>query len=199
MLLAGFESYELDLRLWDTRNIILVATAGAIPGAIAAGLAALLGYAWPAVLLAAAVFLSSSIMLVFSLVTHFGLPYRSGRSSQDGSRVSRVGQHCARLRTFAECRPTRTISAADPRRSRRLLRGRSPYVPSGDCGLCFWTDRARGGVRFRAATSLCARRNADLPCRQERQRGPGPVGNVMGSNIANLLFIGGLSSTIRPM
>jgi Kef-type K+ transport system membrane component KefB len=73
MLLAGFESYELDLRLWDKTNIVLVVAAGAIPAAIGAALAALFDYAWPAVLLAAAVFLSSSIMLVFSLVKHFEL------------------------------------------------------------------------------------------------------------------------------
>lgn len=72
MLLAGFEAGELDLRP-DRENAIVFVTNGILPAVVGALLGLYFGYSWRGSLLTAAVFLSSSILLVYSFSRHFSL------------------------------------------------------------------------------------------------------------------------------
>lgn len=73
MLLAGFEARGLDLRLIDRKNTIIFACNGLLPALVGGGLGWYLGYSWHGALLTAAIFMSSSVVLVFSFVRHFNL------------------------------------------------------------------------------------------------------------------------------
>jgi Kef-type K+ transport system membrane component KefB len=73
MLLAGFEAHELNLRLFDRDNAIVFALNGILPALVGGGLGVFFGYSWQGSLLTAAMFMSSSILLVFSFVRHFHL------------------------------------------------------------------------------------------------------------------------------
>ncbi len=73
MLLDGFESSELDVWLFDRNNAIIFGLNGLLPGAVGAGVGFLLGYSWAGIALTAAIFVSSSVPLVFSFVRHFNL------------------------------------------------------------------------------------------------------------------------------
>ncbi len=72
MLLSGFEAHELELRL-DRENLLVFLLNGALPAVVGATLGFYFGYSWRGALLTAAVFLSSSILLVFSFARHFDL------------------------------------------------------------------------------------------------------------------------------
>ena len=67
MLLAGIEAGGLDLRPFERANLMPYLGGGVLPAVMGAGLAVAFGLGWNAALLTASVFMSSSILLVFSL------------------------------------------------------------------------------------------------------------------------------------
>lgn len=73
MLLAGFSAHELDVRLLERSSILIFVLNGVVPGAAGAALGWYFGYEWRGSLLTGTIFMSSSILLVFSFVRHFGL------------------------------------------------------------------------------------------------------------------------------
>jgi Kef-type K+ transport system membrane component KefB len=73
MLLAGFESQNLELRLFDRDNALVFATNGLVPAAVGAGVGWYFDGTWEGSMLTASIFLSSSILLVFTYVRHFRL------------------------------------------------------------------------------------------------------------------------------
>ncbi len=68
MLLAGIEAGALDLRPFERGNLYLFLGGGVLPALMGAGLALAVGLGWTGALLTASVFVSSSILLVFSFV-----------------------------------------------------------------------------------------------------------------------------------
>jgi CPA2 family monovalent cation:H+ antiporter-2 len=73
MLLAGIEAGGLDLRPFERANLLPYLGGGVLPAVMGAGLAVAFGLGWPAALLTASVFMSSSILLVFSTTEHAAL------------------------------------------------------------------------------------------------------------------------------
>lgn len=73
MLLAGIEAGGLDLRPFERANVMPYLGGGVLPAAMGAGLAMAFGLGWTGALLTASVFMSSSILLVFSLAEHSAL------------------------------------------------------------------------------------------------------------------------------
>jgi Kef-type K+ transport system membrane component KefB len=73
MLLAGIEAGALDLRPFERKNVIPYLGGGVLPALMGAGLALAFGLGWSAALLTASVFMSTSILLVFSFTEDSGL------------------------------------------------------------------------------------------------------------------------------
>lgn len=73
MLLAGIEAGGLDIRPVERANVIPYLGGGVLPAIMGAGLAMAFGLGWTGALLTASVFMSSSILLVFSMSAHSAL------------------------------------------------------------------------------------------------------------------------------
>lgn len=73
MLLAGIEAGHLDLRPFERKNLFPYLGGGVLPALMGAGLALAVGLEWPGALLTASVFMSSSILLVFSFTENLDL------------------------------------------------------------------------------------------------------------------------------
>jgi Kef-type K+ transport system membrane component KefB len=67
MLLAGIEAGGLGIRPADRSNVIPFLGGGVLPAVMGAGLAFAFGLGWTGALLTASVFMSSSILMVFSM------------------------------------------------------------------------------------------------------------------------------------
>ena len=72
MLLAGIEAGGLDLRPFERANWIPYLGGGVLPAVVGAGLALAFGLGWAGALLTASVFMSTSILLVFSFAEYSG-------------------------------------------------------------------------------------------------------------------------------
>jgi Kef-type K+ transport system membrane component KefB len=73
MLLAGIEAGGLDLRPFQRANLFPYLGGGLLPATMGAGLAMAVGLGWAGALLTASVFMSSSILLVFSFADDLGV------------------------------------------------------------------------------------------------------------------------------
>jgi Kef-type K+ transport system membrane component KefB len=85
MLLAGTEAHSLDFRLRDPRTMRVLVPNALLPGMVGTGIGLSFGYGWQPSLFLGIVFLSSSIMLVFGMVSAL----RLGRSTT-GRLIKRV-------------------------------------------------------------------------------------------------------------
>lgn len=72
MLLAGTEARALNIRLGDAATLRMLVPSSLFPAAVGVGVARSFGYDWTAAAFLGAVFLSSSIMLVFGMVDALG-------------------------------------------------------------------------------------------------------------------------------
>lgn len=73
MFLAGLEAHALEVRFFDRDNVVVCLFDGVVPAAAGGAIALGFGYDWEQAAFIAAVFASSSILLVFAMVQHYGL------------------------------------------------------------------------------------------------------------------------------
>lgn len=75
MLLAGFETETLQIRQAGRSLLLQALVSGVLPFATGLTIAKAFGYAWPTSIFVGILFLSSSILLVFSHIRSLGLEY----------------------------------------------------------------------------------------------------------------------------